>query len=102
MFERSELHFLGWGSEKNKIYNLGVDLADGESKTKKGEFMEEKIRLQKYLASMGIASRRKCEEYINQGKVKINGETVTELGIKVDPNKVKIEFNGKEIKNKNI
>ncbi|MBO5413038.1 MAG: rRNA pseudouridine synthase [Clostridia bacterium] len=61
--------------------------------------MEEEIRLQKYLASKGIASRRKCEEYINQGKVKINGETVKELGIKVNPNKVKIEFNGKEIKN---
>ena len=58
--------------------------------------MEEKIRLQKYLANMGIASRRKCEEYITQGKVKVNGETVTELGIKVKPNKVKIEFNGKE------
>lgn len=62
--------------------------------------MEEKIRLQKYLASQGIASRRKCEEYIKQGKVRVNGETVTELGIKVNPNKVKIEFNGKEIKNK--
>lgn len=60
----------------------------------------EQIRLQKYLASQGIASRRKCEEYITQGKVKINGETVTELGLKVDPNKDKIEFNGKEIKNK--
>lgn len=62
--------------------------------------MEEKIRLQKYLANQGIASRRKCEEYITQGKVKINGETVTELGIKIDPNSDKIEFNGKEIKNK--
>lgn len=62
--------------------------------------MEEKIRLQKYLAAQGIASRRKCEEYITQGKVKINGKTVTELGIKVDPNSDKIEFNGKEIKNK--
>ncbi len=61
--------------------------------------MEEEIRLQKYMASQGIASRRKCEEYITQGKVKINGETVKELGIKVNPNKVKIEFNGKEIKN---
>lgn len=61
--------------------------------------MEEEIRLQKYMASQGIASRRKCEEYIIQGKVKINGETVKELGIKVNPNKVKIEFNGKEIKN---
>lgn len=64
------------------------------------EKMEEKIRLQKYLANMGIASRRKCEEYIIQGKVKINGKTVTELGIKVDPNKDKVEFNGEEIKNK--
>ena len=62
--------------------------------------MEEEIRLQKYLASMGIASRRKCEEYITQGKVKINGDIVKELGIKIDPSKVKIEFNGKEIKNK--
>ena len=62
--------------------------------------MEEKIRLQKYLATQGIASRRKCEEYITQGKVKINGETVTNLGTKVDPNKDKIDFNGKEIKNK--
>lgn len=61
--------------------------------------MEEEIRLQKYMASQGIASRRKCEEYITQGKVKINGETVKKLGIKVNPNKVKIEFNGKEIKN---
>lgn len=62
--------------------------------------MEEKIRLQKYLANIGIASRRKCEEYIIQGKVKLNGKTVTELGIKVDPNKDKIEYNGKEIKDK--
>lgn len=61
--------------------------------------MEQEIRLQKYLASKGIASRRKCEEYIVQGKVKINGKIVKELGIKVNPNEVKIEFNGKEIKN---
>lgn len=61
--------------------------------------MKEQIRLQKYLASCGIASRRKCEEYILQGKVKLNGQVVTELGTKVNPSKDKIEFNGKEIKN---
>lgn len=60
--------------------------------------MEEQIRLQKYLADCGIASRRKCEEYILQGKVKVNGETVTELGTKVN-DKDKIEFEGKLIKN---
>ena len=39
----------------------------------------EEIRLQKFLANCGIASRRKCEEYILQGKVKVNEKIVTEL-----------------------
>ncbi len=50
------------------------------------------VRLQKYLAECGIASRRKCEEFISAGLVKVNGEIVTEQGIKVDPNVDKIEF----------
>ena len=58
--------------------------------------MEE--RLQKYLANNGVAARRKCEEYILEGKVKVNGKVVTELGTKVNPETDKIEFNGKEIK----
>ena len=63
----------------------------------------EEMRLQKYLANCGIASRRKCEEYILQGKVKINGKIVTELGTKIIPEKDKIEYNGKEVKeNKNL
>lgn len=55
-------------------------------------------RLQKYLANAGVASRRKCEEYILQGKVKVNGETITNLGVKVDSAKDKIEFKGKAVK----
>ena len=58
--------------------------------------MEE--RLQKYLAECGIASRRKCEEYIIQGKVQVNGKTITELGVKVNPEKDKITFEGKNVK----
>lgn len=58
--------------------------------------MEE--RLQKYLANCGIASRRKCEEYILQGKVKVNGKTVIELGTKVDPEKDIIEFENKKVR----
>ena len=61
--------------------------------------MEEEIRLQKFLAMNGVASRWKCEEYILAGKVKVNGQTITELGTKVNPNKDKIEFEGKVIKN---
>ena len=61
----------------------------------------EEIRLQKYLANNGIASRRKCEELIIQGRVKVNGEVVTELGTKINPDKDIIEYNGKTIKNTN-
>ncbi len=61
----------------------------------------EPVRLQKYLAEAGIASRRKCEEYIVQGKVKVNGEIVTELGTKVVPGKDRVEFNNKLVSIKN-
>lgn len=57
--------------------------------------MEE--RLQKYLANNGIAARRKCEEYIVQGRVKVNGKIVTELGTKINPEQDIIEFDGKKI-----
>lgn len=59
--------------------------------------MEE--RLQKYLAEKGIASRRKCEEYILQGLVKVNGNIVTQLGTKIDPTKDKIIFKDQELTN---
>ena len=57
----------------------------------------EEIRLQKYLADCGIASRRKSEELIKQGQVKVNGKTITELGTKVIPNKDSVEYNDKKI-----
>lgn len=64
--------------------------------------MEETIRLQKYLANCGIASRRKCEELIKQGKIKVNGKIITELGTKINPNNDVIEYNDKIIEqNKN-
>ena len=56
------------------------------------------IRLQKYMAECGVASRRKCEELISQGKVKVNEKIVTELGTKVNPDKDKVVFNGKTLK----
>lgn len=60
--------------------------------------MEELERLQKYLANQGIASRRKAEEYIMQGKVKVNGEIITELGKKVNPKIDIVEFEGRKVK----
>ena len=57
---------------------------------------DNKERLQKTMASCGVASRRKCEEYILNGRVKVNGVVVTELGTKVSK-KDKIEVDGKEL-----
>ena len=49
-------------------------------------------RLQKFMARSGIASRRKCEEYIAAGFVTVNGTPVTELGTQIDPEKDEILF----------
>lgn len=57
----------------------------------------EEVRLQKYLAECGIASRRKCEEFITEGLVKVNGH-IAELGTKVKPNVDKVEYDGRVIK----
>lgn len=57
--------------------------------------MEE--RLQKYLANNGIAARRKCEEYIVAGRVKVNGKVVTELGTKINSDTDIVEFDNKRV-----
>lgn len=54
-------------------------------------------RLQKILAKAGIASRRKCEELIQAGRITVDGKVVTELGYKVDPATAVITFDGKPI-----
>ena len=57
---------------------------------------DNKIRLQKHLSECGIASRRKAEELIEQGKVRINGR-VAIIGAKVDPKRDKITVSGKTV-----
>ena len=59
--------------------------------------MSEEIRLQSYMASCGVASRRKCEEIITSGRVKVNGVVVKTLGTKVVDKDV-VEVDGKLIK----
>lgn len=58
----------------------------------------ELIRLQKFIANCGFCSRRKAEELILQGKVKVNNQIVQELGGKIDPKKDKMEIDGKVLK----
>ncbi len=57
----------------------------------------EKMRLQKYIAHCGVASRRKAEEIIANGRVTVNDEIVYEMGIKVDDNDL-IKIDGKRLK----
>jgi 23S rRNA pseudouridine2605 synthase len=66
--------------------------ADGSLKGSGGN------RLQKILSAAGIASRRLSEELIVQGRVSVNGRTVTELGTKADPAVDEIKVDGRRIK----
>ena len=55
------------------------------------------MRLQKFLASCGVASRRKSEGLIRDGRVKVNDRVVTEMGIKIDPKTDSVSVDGKNI-----
>ena len=55
-------------------------------------------RLQKILSAAGIASRRAAEAYITDGRVSVNGTTVTELGSKADPDADDIRVDGRRLK----
>ena len=55
------------------------------------------MRLQKYLAHCGVASRRKSETIIREGKVKVNGKTVTDMGVTIDPERDRVSVDGRRI-----
>ena len=57
----------------------------------------EEVRLQKYMADCAVASRRKCEEYILAGRVKVNGKVVDTLGTKIEVGKDSVSFDEKKI-----
>ena len=61
----------------------------------------ESMRLQKFLAEAGVASRRKAEELILQGKIKVNGEIKREMGIKINPELDEVVYEGNIVKIEN-
>ncbi|HEU5432056.1 MAG TPA: pseudouridine synthase, partial [Thermomicrobiales bacterium] len=60
--------------------------------------METTERLQRVLAARGVGSRRKAEALIREGRVKVDGEVVTELGVRVDPLAARIEVDGRSLR----
>ena len=56
------------------------------------------VRLNKFIANSGVCSRREADTFISTGLVKVNGKVVTELGVKVNPAKDEIRFNGERLK----
>lgn len=56
------------------------------------------VRLNKFLAAQGVASRRKADLLIESGEVTVNGKRVFELGVKIDPSVDKVKVNGKLVK----
>ena len=58
------------------------------------------VRLQKFLADAGVASRRAGEQFILDGRVAVNGQTVRQLGTKVDPLHDKVTVDGKPVRAK--
>jgi 23S rRNA pseudouridine2605 synthase len=60
------------------------------------------MRLQRFLAQAGVASRRHAEELITKGRVRVNGRVVTELGTKVDPASDKVMVDGKHLHSEDL
>jgi 23S rRNA pseudouridine2605 synthase len=60
------------------------------------------VRLQKFLADAGVASRRAAEQYILEGRVSVKGQTVRLLGTKIDPGHDQVMVDGKAIRAKKI
>jgi pseudouridine synthase len=56
------------------------------------------VRLQKFLAHAGIASRRASEDLIRQGRVTVNGRVVSEMGVTVDPSRDTVEYDGRPVR----
>jgi len=58
---------------------------------------EGRIRLQKFLAQSGVASRRRCEDFMTAGRVEVNGEVITQMGARVNPLTDVVRLDGKRL-----
>jgi 23S rRNA pseudouridine2605 synthase len=66
-------------------------------KTVQRERVRQRMRLNRFLAMAGLGSRRTCDDLIAAGEIKVNGETVTQMGVRIDPEFDTVTFRGREI-----
>lgn len=76
-----------------KVQPQPVSVVDGAEEAE-GDHAPRLVRLNKFLADHGVASRRRCDELIAEGKVSVDGEATTELGLKIDPERQEVEVDG--------
>lgn len=70
---------------------------DDHSDVATGGVPAEKVRLQKVLAGAGVASRRKSEEMIRNGRVRVDGVVVRDMGVKIDPTRAIVHVDGDRV-----
>lgn len=75
------------------IFNEDVEFETPEVAAQQVQLPLERLRLNRYIAMAGVTSRREADELIKAGKIKVNGEVVTEMGVMVDKN-AKVEYDG--------
>ncbi len=63
---------------------------------------EKKVRLQKYIADLGIASRREAEQWIRDGRITLNGEVRRDMGITIVPGQDRVLLDGKKLANRKV
>ena len=81
-----------------KDFSKGKPYSGGKKGSKTAKSEPELVRLNKYIASAGICSRREADELIKAGLVSVNGKVVTEMGVKVGPGD-DVRYNGERLKN---
>lgn len=76
---------------------MTADFDDDESTSDDADAAQG-IRLQRFLASTGLGSRRRCEEYITAGRVSVDGEVKRDLGTRVDPHRQRVTVDGQAVR----
>jgi len=93
----NQVRVVGKGPDVPKLNGMTNPLRPNkEIVSKPAPKFTEEVRLNKYIANAGICSRRKADELIEQGLVKVNGEVITAMGHKVQPGDV-VLYNGERV-----